>query len=157
MYRVCKYVSVLCVCSISTIHIAFSVLPIEGQGQFIQPPSDNYDLALDPYQAASSFIMICAYEDANTAFDYTWVKDGVHFQPSIQSFENGVLATVAVPNGDYLSTLEGNYTCRVSLGGATRASRKIIVCLPGTYIVNYVYAFIYLGIKQYHPHIMYSA
>ena len=143
MYRVCKYVSVLCVCSISTIliHIAFSVLPIEGQGQFIQPPSDNYDLALDPYKAASSFVMICAYEEANISFDYTWAKDGVRFQYSIQSFGNGELATVTVPNGDYLSTLEDNYTCRVSLGGATRASRKIIVSLPGMYIVIYMHLY----------------
>lgn len=133
------------------------MLPVQGQGQFIQPPSDNYDLALDPYQAASSFIMICAYVEGGTSFDYTWVKDGVPVQYSISYIEAGVVATVAVPNGDYLSSLEGSYTCRVSLGGVTRGSRNIIVNLPGTYIVNYLHAFIYLGIKQYHPHIIYSA
>ena len=132
---------------------------MQGQGRFIQPPSDNYDLALNPYQAASSFVMICAYEEANISFDYTWVKDGVPSQYvfSISSIKDGVLATVAIPNGDYLSTLKGSYTCRVSLGGATRGSRTTIVSLPGTYNVNYLHAFIYLGIKQYHPHIIYGA
>ena len=104
---------------------------VEGQGEFRQPLSDNHDLDLDPYQAASSFVMVCVYVDGMTSFDYTWTKDGANFQPSIQSVGNGVLATVPVPNGEYLSSLEATYTCRVSFGGATRGSRNIIVTLPG--------------------------
>ena len=111
--------------------IAFSVLRVKGQGHFIQPPSDNYDLSLNPYQAAASFVMICTYNEAQLSFDYTWAKDGAPFHPSILSFGNGVLATVTVPNGDYLSTVEGNYTCRVSLGDVSRGSRTITVTLPG--------------------------
>ena len=127
------------VSSLSKIYIAFSVLPVQGQGRFIQPPSDNYDLALDPYQAASSFAMFCGYVDGATYFDYTWAKDGAHFRPSIQSVGNGVLVTVAVPKGEYLSSLEGSYTCRVTLGGVSRASRNIIVRLPGTLLSTCIY------------------
>ena len=104
---------------------------VEGQGEFRQPPSDNYNLPLDPYRAALSFVMVCLYVDGTTSFDYTWTKDGANFQPSIQSVRNGELATVSVPNGEYLSSLEATYTCRVSFGGATRGSRNITVTLPG--------------------------
>ena len=111
---------------------------VEGQGEFRLPPSDNYNLPLDPYQAASSFVMFCtcSYVDGVTSFIYTWTKDGANFQPSsigtVGSEGNeGVLATVAVPNGEYDSSLEGTYTCRVSQGGVTRGSRNIIVTLPG--------------------------
>ena len=107
---------------------------VEGQGEFIQPPSDNYNLPLDPYWASSSFVMFCSYVDGMTSFDFTWTKDGASIQPSIgsiQSIGNGVQATVPVPNGEYLSSVEGTYTCRVSLGGATRGSRNTIVALPG--------------------------
>ena len=103
---------------------------MEGQGEFKQPPSDNYDRDLDPYRAASSFTLLCSYVDGMTSFDYTWTKDGAN-QPSIQSVGNGVQTTVPVPNGEYLSSLEGTYTCRVPLGGNTRGSRNIIVTLPG--------------------------
>ena len=104
---------------------------VEGQGEFRQPPSDNYNLPLDPYRASRNFVMTCTYVDGVSEFEFTWTKDGANFQPSIQSVGNGVLATVPVPNGEYLSSLEGTYTCRVSLGGATRGSRNIIVTLPG--------------------------
>ena len=127
------------VSSLSKIYIAFSVLPVQGQGRFIQPPSDNYDLALDPYKAASNFAMVCGYVDNTTTFAYTWAKDGAPFQHSIQSFGNGVFAIVAVPNGEYLSSLEGSYTCRVTLGGVSRASRNIIVRLPGTLLSTCIY------------------
>ena len=69
-----------------------------------------------------------------TTFNYAWTKDGANIQPSIGSVlsvGDAVLATVAVPNGEYLSSLEDTYTCRVSLGGATRGSRNVIVALPG--------------------------
>ena len=104
---------------------------VEGQGEFKQPPSDNYDRDLDPYRAASSFTLLCSYVDGMTSFDYTWTKDGANFQHSIQSVGSGVQATVPVLNGEYFSSLEGTYTCRVSLGGVTRGSRNIIVALPG--------------------------
>ena len=104
---------------------------VEGQGEFKHPPSDNYNLPLDPYQAAASFVMVCVYVDGTTSFDYTWTKDGANFQHSILSVGIGVLATVSVPNGEYLSSLEGTYTCHVSLGGFPRGSRNIIVTLPG--------------------------
>ena len=113
---------------------------VEGQGEFRQPPSDNYNLPLDPYQAASSFVMLCSYVDGTTSFDYTWTKVGANFQPSIQSVGNGVQTTVPVPNGEYLSSLEGTYTCRVSLGGVTRGSRNIIVTLPGESSVHLSHA-----------------
>ena len=115
------------------------MLPVQGQGRFIQPASDNYDLTLDPYQAASSFVLGCSYVDGTMAFDYTWTKDGAHFRPSMQSFGNGVLVTVTVPNGEYLSSLEGSYTCRVTLGGVFRALRNIIVRLPGTLLSTCIY------------------
>ena len=108
---------------------------VEGQGEFVHPPSDNHDLPLDPYQAASSFVMLCSYVDGMTPFDYTWTKDGANFQHSTSRVgtvgSEGVLATVPVPDGEYLSSLEGTYTCRVSNGGVTRGSRNIIVTLPG--------------------------
>ena len=108
---------------------------VEGQGEFRLPPSDNYNLPLDPYRAASSFVMVCSYADGMTSFIYTWTKDGTNFQHSVGTVgsegNEGVLATVAVPNGEYDSSLEGTYTCRVSQGGVTRGSRNITVTLPG--------------------------
>ena len=104
---------------------------VEGQGEFRQPPADNYNLPLDPYRASSSFAMICSYVDGMTSFDYTWTKDGANFQHSVGTVGYAVQATVPVPNGEYLSSLEGTYTCRVSNGGVTRGSRNIIVTLPG--------------------------
>lgn len=86
------------------------------------------------HQILPYFVVI--YVDGTTAFDYTWTKDGAHFRPSIQSFGNGVFATVTVPNGDYFSAVEGNYTCRVSLGGITRGSRTITVSLPGECLMH---------------------
>ena len=121
----------------SDVHLpspAYSVL-VEGQGEFRQPPSDNYDLPLDPYQAANTFAMLCSYVQVGSSltFGYVWAKDGVTIQPqpSTSMFEDGVLATVPVPNGDYDSSVEGTYTCRVSLGASPRGSRNIIVTLPG--------------------------
>ena len=110
---------------------------MEGQGKFLQPPSDNYDLDLDPYEAARFFVLICSYEDGTVAFDYAWTKDGANFQPSTSRVGTegegaiSVEATVPIPKEEYDSSLEGTYTCRVSLGGATRGSRNIIVTLPG--------------------------
>ena len=135
---------------------------MEGQGEFRQPPSDNYNLPLDPYQAASSFVMVCSYVDGMTPFDYTWTKDGANFQHSIQSLGNAVLATVAVPIGEYLSSLEGTYTCRVSLGGVTRGSRNIIVTLPGeprpvcTSPTSHTHAQSCKGSVMYHDLLLYT-
>ena len=113
---------------------AFGVL-VEGQGEFTHPPSDNYDLDLDPYQAASSFVMRCEYVQVGMSltFGYVWAKDGVTIQPqpSTSMFEDGVLATVPVPNGDYDSSVEDTYACRVFLASRLRGSRNIIVTLPG--------------------------
>ena len=134
---------------------------VEGQGEFRQPPADNYNLPLDPYQAASSFVMLCSYVDGMTSFDYTWTKDGAN-QPSIQSVGNGVQTTVPVPNGEYLSSLEGAYTCRVSLGGNTRGSRKITVTLPGeprpvcTSPTSHTQAQSCKGSVMYHDHLLYT-
>ena len=138
---------------------------VEGQGEFRQPPSDNYNLPLDPYQATSSFVMVCLYADGTTSFDYTWTKDGANFQPSIGSVRregSAVLATVAVPNGEYLSSLEGAYTCRVSRGGVTRGSRNIIVTLPGeprpvcTSPTSHTHAQSCKGSVMYHDHLLYT-
>ena len=134
---------------------------VEGLGEFVQPPSDNYNLPLDPYRAASSFAMICSYVDGTTSFDYTWTKDGANFQHSIQRLGNGVLATVAVPNGEYLSSLEGTYTCRVSFGGV-RGSRNIIVALPGeprpvcTSPTSHTHAQSCKGSVMYNDHLLYT-
>ena len=137
---------------------------VEGQGEFRQPPSDNYNLPLDPYQAGSSFVMVCSYVDGTTSFIYTWTKDGTNFQPSrvdnVGSVGDSVLATVAVPNGDYLSSLEGTYTCRVSNGGVTRASRNITVTLPGeprpvcTSPTSHTHAQSCKGSVMYHDHLL---
>ena len=75
--------------------------------------------------------MLCSYVDGMTPFDYSWTKDGANFQHNSITVGDAVLATVFVPNEEYDSSLEGTYTCRVSLGGVTRGSRNIIVTLPG--------------------------
>ena len=135
---------------------------VEGQGEFRQPLSNNYDLPLDPYRAASSFIMVCTYVDGTTSFDFIWTKDGADFQHSIQSVGSGVLATVPVPNGEYNSSLEGTYTCHVSLGGATRGSRNITVTLPGeprpvcTSPTSHTHAQSCKGSVMYHDHLLYT-
>ena len=121
----------------------FSVL-VEGQEQFTAPSEDNKDLGLDPYRAASSFSMLCAYvEDGVTSFDYSWAKDGNSFEHTIQTIGEGgtasVRAIVAVPNGDYLSSLEGTYTCSVRVGGTPRGSRNITVTLPGKPSMHHTY------------------
>ena len=69
---------------------------VEGQGEFIQPPSDNYNLSLHPFQAASSFVMVCSYLDGMTIFNYNWAKDGANFQPNLGTVGDSVLATVAL-------------------------------------------------------------
>ena len=131
---------------LSDVHLsspAFSVL-VEGQGQFIAPSEDNTDLGLDPYIAASSFIVTCAYVEVGVmSFDYSWAKDGNSFEHTIQTIGEGgsasVRATVTVPNGDYLSSLEGTYTCSVRVGGTPRGSRNIIVTLPGKPSMHHTY------------------
>ena len=75
--------------------------------------------------------MVCNYQEEGLRFDYTWAKDGVTFHPSIGIYGDSIFAVVPVPNGEYLSSLEGTYTCRVSLGVSLRGSRNIIVSLPG--------------------------
>ena len=131
---------------LSDVHLsspAFSVL-VEGQGQFTQPPSDNYNLTLDPYRAASTFIVACAYVEVGVmSIDYTWAKDGVSFQPRVTTVGKPEAATVQaivdVPNGDYSSSLKGTYTCNARVGGAARGSRNIIVTLPGKPSVHHIY------------------
>ena len=127
---------------LSDVHLsssAFSVL-VEGQGQFTQPPSDNYDLGLDPYRAASSFTLFCSYTEVGiTSIDYTWARDGVSVQPRMSTLEDIVLGIVAVPNGDYLSSLEGTYTCNALVSGTPRGSRNIIVTLPGKPSMHHTY------------------
>ena len=131
---------------LSDVHLsspAFSVL-VEGQGQFTSPSEDNKDLGLDPYRAASSFAMLCAYiEEGVTSIEYSWTKDGSSFKPTIQTIGEGgtasVRAIVSVPNGDYLSSLEGTHTCSVRIGGTPRGSRNIIVTLPGKPSMHHTY------------------
>ena len=131
---------------LSDVHLsspAFSVL-VEGQGQFTAPSEDNKDLGLDPYRAASSFIVACAYSEVGvTSIDYSWAKDGNSFQPTIQTIGEGgtasVRAIVSVPNGDYLPSVEGTYTCSVSVGGNPRGSRNITVTLPGKPSMHHTY------------------
>ena len=135
---------------------------VEGQGEFIQPPSDNYNLPLDPYQAESSFLMVCSYVDGTTSFDFTWTKDGANFQHSRDSVGDAVQATVPVPNGEYDSSLEGTYTCHVSLGGITRGSRNTVVTLPGeprpvcTSPTSHTHAQSCKGSVMYHVHLLYT-
>ena len=131
---------------LSDVHLsspAFSVL-VEGQGRFTSPSEDNKDLGLDPYRAASSFIVACAYSEVGvTSIDYSWTRDRNSFEHTIQRVGVGgsasVQASVAVPNGDYLSSLEGTYTCSVRVGGAPRGSRNIIVTLPGKPSMHHTY------------------
>ena len=131
---------------LSDVHLsspAFSVL-VEGQGQFTTPSEDNKDLGLDPYRAASLFAMSCSYiEDGVTSIDYSWAKDGNSFEHTIQTIGEGGTASVqvivAVPNGDYLPSVEGTYTCSVRVGGAPRGSRNIIVTLPGKPSMHHTY------------------
>ena len=131
---------------LSDVHLsspAFSVL-VEGQGRFTAPSEDNKDLGLDPYRAASSFAMFCAYSEIGVlSIDYDWTKDGNSFQHTRQPIGEGgtasVQAIVAVPNGDYLSSLEGTYTCSVRVAGTPRGSRNIIVTLPGKPSMHHTY------------------
>ena len=122
---------------------AFSVL-VEGQGRFTTPSEDNKDLGLDPYRAGLTIAMLCAYvEDGATSIDYSWAKDGNSFQPTIQPIREGgtasVRAIVGVPNGDYLPSVEGTYTCSVMVAGTPRGSRNIIVILPGKPSMHHTY------------------
>lgn len=112
---------------------AFSVLVlVEGQGQFTQPPSDNHDLPLDSYKAESSFIVPCAYIEVGAiSINYAWAKDGVAFQPETSTVGNTRQAILTVPNGDYNSSVEGTYTCSVTVDRAPRGSRNTTVSLPG--------------------------
>ena len=127
---------------------------VEGQGAFRQPPSDNYDLALDPYQAAASFVLPCAYVKVGVIVDYTWAKDGVSFEPSTSTIGNTVLSTVPVPDGDYDSSLEGTYTCSVSIDLTRRGSRNIIVTLPGELCLHHTstHRSVYVHIR--HPNLI---
>ena len=125
---------------LSGVHLsspAFSVL-VEGQGQFTAPSEDNKDLGLDPYRAASSFAILCIYQEEGViSVDYTWTLDGIEL--GTQELAGGVQSTVAVPNGDYLSSKEGTYTCSVRVGGDPRGSRNIIVTLPGKPSMHHTY------------------
>ena len=131
---------------LSDVHLpspAFSVL-VEGQGGFTAPSEDNKDLGLDPYRAASSFVTYCAYSEVGViSIEYNWTKDGNSFQHTRQPIGEGgaasVRAIVAVPNGDYLPSVEGTYTCSVRVGGTPRGSRNIIVTLPGKPSMHHTY------------------
>ena len=131
---------------LSDVHLsslAFSVL-VEGQVRFTAPSEDNKDLGLGAYRAASSFVLLCTYrEDGATSIDYTWTKDGNSFEHTRQTIGNGgtasVQAIVSVPNGDYLSSKEGTYTCSVRVAGTPRGSRNIIVTLPGKPSMHHTY------------------
>lgn len=106
----------------------FSVLVfVEGQGQYVQPPSDNYNLTLDPFLAARFIFVNCSYEEDGVRISYKWTKDGAFFDPGGLPGR----ATVSVPNGDYSSSIEGIYSCTALVDGIPTNSRRTNVTLPG--------------------------
>ena len=101
---------------------------VEGQGNFVLPPEDNHNLVLDPYFAAETVIVFCIYNVTGATPNYVFRKDGVRIETGILP-NQGV--SIPVPNGDYTPSVEGTYTCSVTVNGQLRGSRDTIVSLPG--------------------------
>ena len=108
---------------------------MEGQGNFVLPPEDNYNLPLDPYLAAGTVIVFCYYNESGSS--YTITKDGDDLT-AVTVPNQGVQIIVNVPNGDYTSSVEGTYTCSVRVNGQLRGTRDTIVSLPGKFCMQHV-------------------
>ena len=117
---------------------------VEGQGYFVLPPEDNYNLPLDPYEAAQTVVVFCFYNETGATPNYVFRKDGVHIDTTggdvfdtVTVPNQGVQVIVNVPNGDYTPSVEGTYTCSVTVNGQSRGTRDTIVSLPGKFILHH--------------------
>ena len=108
---------------------------MEGQGYFVLPPEDNHNLVLDPYEAADSVFVFCVYNVTGAIPNYVFRKDGVRIETGIVP-NQGV--SIPVPNGDYTPSVEGTYTCSVTVNGQIRGTRDTIVSLPGKFCMQHV-------------------
>ena len=109
---------------------------MEGQGNFVLPPEDNYNLPLDPYEAADSVTVFCFYNETGATPNYVFRKDGVRIETGIVP---NVGVSIPVPNGDHTPSVEGTYTCSVIVDGMNRGSRDTIVSLPGKFCMQHVF------------------
>ena len=101
---------------------------VGGQGQYVYPPSDNYNLPLDPNIATRYIDFNCSYKQDGATISYVWTKDGALFDAGATP---GV-TSVPAPDGDYNSTIEGTYSCTATVNRVPIAeSRNIIIRLPG--------------------------
>ena len=109
--------------------IVFNVFVlVEGQGQFVLPPTDNYSLPLDSYRAGEFFVVFCFYNETGATPDYMFRRNGAAITTGMLPNQS---VAVVVPGGDYTSSVEGTYTCSVNVNGVNRGSRNTIVSLPG--------------------------
>ena len=109
---------------------------MEGQGYFVLPPEDNYNLVLDPYEAVDYVPVFCIYNETGATPNYVFRKDGVRIDAGIVP---GQGVSIPVPNGDYTPSVEGTYTCSVTVNGTNRGSRDTIVSLPGMFCTCNMY------------------
>ena len=109
---------------------------MEGQGNFVLPPDNNYNLPLDPYEAAQTVIVFCIYNETGATPDYVFRRDGVRIETGIVP---NVGVSIPVPIGDYTPSVEGTYTCSVTVNGQSRGTRDTIVSLPGKFCMQHVF------------------
>ena len=109
---------------------------VEGQGYFVQPNETSHNLPLDPYEAVQSFVLFCIYNESGATPTYMYRKDGVSISPRLLP-NQGII--IEVPNGDYTPSVEGTYTCSVTVNGTNRGSRDTIVSLPGMFCTCNMY------------------
>ena len=108
---------------------------MEGQGDFVLPPEDNYNLPLDPYEAGETILVFCVYNESGATPTYMYRKDGDSISPRLLG-DQGII--IDVPNEVYTPSVEGTYTCIVTVNGQSRGSRDTIVRLPGKFCVQHL-------------------
>ena len=109
---------------------------MEGQGYFVLPPENNYDFPLDPYLAAATVVVFCYYNESGAI--YTITKGGDVLDTVVVP-NQGVQVIVHVPNGVYTPSVEGIYTCSVTVSRTNRETRDTIVSLPGKFCMQHVF------------------
>ena len=109
---------------------------MEGQGYFVLPSEDNYNLPLDPYEAADFVPVFCFYNETGAMYTIARDRDDLS---TVTVPNQGAQVIVNVPNGDYTSSVEGTYTCSVTVNGQSRGTRDTIVSLPGKFCMQHVF------------------
>ena len=79
--------------------------------------------------------MFCVYNVTGATPNLVFRKDGVRIETGILP-NQGV--GIPVPNGDYTPSVEGTYTCSVTINGQSRGTRDTIVSLPGKFCMQHV-------------------